>query len=104
MPSIDRRKFMKVAAIAGTSAYFASHLQLSATSAPSGTVVSRRGTDAYRHWQAEARALLEPLTRLFQPGRASLDIAGPHSACGAPADRLETFARPLLLTAHYLRS
>ncbi|HYD82482.1 MAG TPA: DUF2264 domain-containing protein, partial [Opitutus sp.] len=60
--------------------------------------------DPYRHWQSQARALLVPLTKLFQPGRASLAIRGPASANGANADRLETLARPLLLAAHYLQS
>lgn len=56
------------------------------------------------YWQTQARALLEPLARLFVPGRASLDIHGRASANGANADRLESFARPLLLAAHYLQS
>jgi hypothetical protein len=59
---------------------------------------------AYRRWQAHARSLLEPLAKLFVPGQASLDIHGPHSANGAQADRLESFARPLLLAAHYLQT
>lgn len=59
---------------------------------------------AYRHWQAQARALLEPLAKLFVPGKASLPIHGPASANGANSDRLESFARPLLLAAHYLQS
>jgi len=62
------------------------------------------GPGTYRHWQAQARALLEPLARLFVSGRASLDLHGPASANGANSDRLESFARPLLLAAHYLQS
>lgn len=42
--------------------------------------------------------------RLAQPGRATLPIHGPASANGANSDRLEAFARPLLLAAHYLQS
>lgn len=42
--------------------------------------------------------------RLAVPGQASLPIAGPASANGSNSDRLETFARPLLLAAHYLQS
>lgn len=59
---------------------------------------------SYRAWQAQARALLEPLAKLFKSGRASLPINGPASANGANSDKLETFARPLLLAAHYLQS
>jgi hypothetical protein len=59
---------------------------------------------SYRHWQRRARELLEPLAALMQDGRADLPIAGPASDHDAQADRLETFARPLLLAAHYLQS
>ena len=58
----------------------------------------------YTHWQSAARHLLEPLAALMQPGRASLVIAGPASDHDAQADRLESFARPLLLAAHYLQT
>jgi Uncharacterized protein conserved in bacteria len=58
----------------------------------------------YRRWQAHARALLEPLAALMSPGRADLPIAGRASDHDAQADRLESFARPLLLAAFYLRS
>jgi Uncharacterized protein conserved in bacteria len=58
----------------------------------------------YRYWQAQARGLLEPLAKLFEQGRGSLPIAGPSSANGANADRLESYARPLLLAAHYLQT
>jgi hypothetical protein len=59
---------------------------------------------AYREWTAATRRLLEPLAELMQPGRADLPIAGPASDHDAQADRLESFARPLLLAAHYLAS
>lgn len=59
---------------------------------------------AYRHWQLQARRLLEPLARLMAPGEASIPIAGPASDHDAQADRLETFARPLTLAAHFLGS
>ncbi|HEY0944210.1 MAG TPA: DUF2264 domain-containing protein [Opitutaceae bacterium] len=58
----------------------------------------------YRHWQRQTRRLLEPLAALMHPGRADLPIAGPASDHDAQADRLESFARPLLLAAHYLQS
>ncbi|MEZ5414204.1 MAG: DUF2264 domain-containing protein [Opitutaceae bacterium] len=59
---------------------------------------------AYRHWQLQAKRLLEPLAKLMHPGRANLEIAGPASDHDAQADRLETFARPLTLAAHFLCS
>lgn len=59
---------------------------------------------AYRHWQRQTRRLLDPLAALMPPGRAELPIAGPASDHDAQADRLETFARPLALAAHYLQS
>lgn len=59
---------------------------------------------SYRHWQDSARRLLEPLAALMPPGRAALPLAGPASDHDAQADRLESFARPLLLAAHWLQS
>jgi hypothetical protein len=59
---------------------------------------------SYLHWQSSARRLLEPLAALMRPGHASLVIAGPASDHDAQADRLESFARPLLLAAHYLQT
>ena len=59
---------------------------------------------SYRHWQLQARRLLEPLARLMAPGQAAIPIAGPASDHDAQADRLETFARPLTLAAHFLGS
>jgi len=58
----------------------------------------------YTHWQVQLRRLLEPLATLMQPGRADLPIAGAPSDHDAQADRLESFARPLLLAAFYLQS
>jgi len=59
---------------------------------------------AYTHWQIQLRRLLEPLSVLMQPGRADLAIAGTPSDHDAQADRLESFARPLLLASFYLQS
>ncbi|RXK54535.1 DUF2264 domain-containing protein [Oleiharenicola lentus] len=59
---------------------------------------------SYRHWQDAARRLLEPLAALMQPGRADLPIAGAPSDHDAQADRLESFARPLVLAAFWLQS
>ncbi|MDQ5977138.1 MAG: hypothetical protein QG602_110 [Verrucomicrobiota bacterium] len=59
---------------------------------------------AYRHWQDAARRLLEPLAALMAPGRADLPIAGQPSDHDAQADRLESFARPLVLAAFWLQS
>ena len=59
---------------------------------------------AYVHWQDAARGLLAPLAALMAPGRADLPLAGPPSDHDAQADRLESFARPLLLAAFWLQS
>jgi hypothetical protein len=58
----------------------------------------------YLQWQARARELLAPLAALMSPGRAELPISGRASDHDAQADRLESFARPLLLAAFYLQS
>lgn len=58
----------------------------------------------YRQWQQQVRHLLDPLAALMRPGRADLPIHGPASDHDAQADRLESFARPLTLAAHYLQS
>lgn len=60
--------------------------------------------DAYLHWQTSARKLLEPLAKLMVPGHADIAIAGPASDHDANADRMESFARPLLLAAFYLQT
>lgn len=103
--NIPRREFLKIAALAGTSAAIAGTTRAEAKKpvAPAGASTAQI-PPAYRHWQTQARKLLEPLAKLFVQGKASLDIQGPASANGANADRLETFARPLLLAAHYLQS
>jgi len=59
---------------------------------------------SYRHWQAQTKRLLEPLVALMIPGHADLAIAGRSSDHDAQADRLETFARPLVVAAHYLQT
>jgi hypothetical protein len=59
---------------------------------------------SYEHWLDAAKRLLEPLAALMQPEKADLPIAGPASDHDAQADRLESFARPLLLAAHFLQA
>jgi hypothetical protein len=54
-------------------------------------------------WMEAAAALLAPLTELMEPGRADIPIHGPESNHGLPADRVESFARPCLLAAQWLR-
>jgi hypothetical protein len=61
-------------------------------------------SESYRHWQQAARRLLEPLAALMHPGRADLAIHGAPSDHDKQADRLESFARPLLLASFYLQS
>ncbi|HEX9785225.1 MAG TPA: DUF2264 domain-containing protein [Opitutaceae bacterium] len=58
----------------------------------------------YTGFRNAARRLLEPLAALMLPGRADLAIAGPASDHDAQADRLESFARPLLLAAFWLHA
>ncbi|HVU24792.1 MAG TPA: DUF2264 domain-containing protein [Opitutus sp.] len=103
---LARREFIKLTAVAGASASLPRALS-AVTGLSSVSAAAPAADDApapYRHWQAQARRLLEPIARLFVPGRASLDIHGRASANGAPSDRLESYARPLLLAAHYLQS
>jgi hypothetical protein len=58
----------------------------------------------YEWWRAAAESLLQPLADLMRPGKADLPLAGQASNHGAQADRLESFARPCLLAAHWLAS
>jgi len=58
----------------------------------------------YEHWQLRARQMLKPLAALMESGAADLPITGTPSDHDAQADRLESFARPLLLAAFYLQS
>jgi len=60
--------------------------------------------DDYAWWRAQAESLLSPLAALMQPGKADLPLIGQASNHGAQADRLESFARPCLLAAHWLAS
>jgi hypothetical protein len=55
-------------------------------------------------WRSQAESLLAPLAALMQPGKADLPLVGQESNHGAQADRLESFARPCLLAAHWLAS
>jgi len=59
---------------------------------------------AYEHWRSSAESLLKPLAALMRPGKADLPLPGPASNHGPIADRLESFARPCLLAAHWLHS
>lgn len=56
----------------------------------------------YGWWRSAAESLLAPLAALMQPDKADLSIHGQASNHGAQADRLESFARPCLLAAHWL--
>lgn len=58
----------------------------------------------YTWWRSAAENLLAPLSALMQPGKADLPLQGQASNHGAQADRLESFARPCLLAAHWLAS
>ncbi|HTS19886.1 MAG TPA: DUF2264 domain-containing protein [Verrucomicrobiae bacterium] len=58
----------------------------------------------YDWWRSAAENLLVPLASLMQPGKADLPLRGQASNHGAQADRLESFARPCLLAAHWFAS
>src|ERR1700693_1049499 len=58
----------------------------------------------YEWWRSAAEDLLVPLVALMKPGKADLPLRGQASNHGAQADRLESFARPCLLAAHWLVS
>ena len=58
----------------------------------------------YRWWQNQAKSLISPLIKLMADGKASLPIEGMASDHDENADRLESFARPLLLWAHWQKS
>ena len=60
--------------------------------------------DSYAWWRNAAESLLQPLVTMMQPGKADLPLRGQVSNHGAQADRLESFARPCLLAAHWLAS
>jgi len=60
--------------------------------------------DAYDWWRSSAESLLKPLAVLMHPGKADLPLCGQASNHGGQADRLESFARPCLLAAHWLAS
>src|SRR5947207_13578585 len=59
---------------------------------------------SYSCWRGAAESLLQPLAGLMRPGKADLALVGQASNHGAQADRLESFARPCLLAAHWLAS
>ena len=65
---------------------------------------NRSALDAYRGWQDRAWKLLAPLEKLMVTGRAELPIEGQASDHDLNADRIETFARPILLFAHWRHS
>jgi hypothetical protein len=72
------------------------------SSAASPRITAPRGD--YAWWRSAAENLLAPLAALMQPDKADLPLRGQASNHGAQADRLESFARPCLLAAHWLAS
>lgn len=58
----------------------------------------------YAWWRSAAEHLLVPLAALMKPDKADLPLVGRASNHGATADRLESFARPCLLAAHWFAS
>ena len=55
-------------------------------------------------WQGKATEMIKPLVGLMRLGRSWMEIEGPASDHGLNADRLESFARPFLLWAHWRAS
>jgi hypothetical protein len=74
----------------------------SAATPPVAAIAAPRGD--YAWWRSAAENLLAPLAALMQPDKADLPLRGQASNHGAQADRLECFARPCLLAAHWLAS
>ena len=60
--------------------------------------------DDYLSWRQAAETLLKPLAALMAPNQADLPLRGQASNHGAAADKLESFARPCLLAAHWLQT
>ena len=108
-----RREFLQISSIGAAIGTLPGLLRAASptTSSPQGTssiypasTVGGTIPVAYRQWQERARGLIEPLHRLMQPGKAGIAIAGRASGNGLLSDRLESFARPLLLSSFYLQS
>jgi hypothetical protein len=77
-------------------------MSLGATSVP--VPKPSAANDPYAWWRSAAESLLEPLSKLMKDGKADLPLRGQPSNHGPQADRLESFARPCLLAAHWLAS
>lgn len=58
-------------------------------------------TEKFREWQNRARRLIKPLLPLMVEGKAEIAINGVASDHDRNADRLESFARPFVLFAHW---
>lgn len=63
--------------------------------------VSDEVSVGYVWWQEKAADLIEPIVELMEEGRSSISFAGGASDHGKNADRLESFARPFALWAHW---
>src|SRR5258707_11700059 len=74
----------------------------STTTSSISVITGTEGT--YTWWRSSAENLLIPLAALMRPDKADLPLRGQASNHGAQADRLESFARPCLLAAHWLAS
>jgi hypothetical protein len=109
-----RREFLRTTVFGGALSWMASSVlghSFGSSSDPLSLMQhgQRKLTDMstvspYRHWQLAAKRLLDPLAALMRPGAADIPIKGPASDHGAQADRLESFARPLILAAFFLQS
>ncbi len=74
------------------------------TAATARVLGSASPQGSYDWWRSAAENLLVPLAALMRPDKADLPLRGRASNHGSQADRLESFARPCLLAAHWLVS
>jgi hypothetical protein len=74
------------------------------SAAPGISLSSSITREPYDFWRGAAESLLSPLRAMMPSGQAGLPLRGQVSNHGAVADRLESFARPCLLAAHWLAS
>src|SRR6185503_10909958 len=75
---------------------------LSARTAAKHSRATPPADEPYALWRSTAESLLRPLAALMKPGKAGVPLRGRASNHGVQADRLESFARPCLLAAHWL--
>ncbi|MEM1330135.1 MAG: DUF2264 domain-containing protein [Planctomycetota bacterium] len=63
-----------------------------------------RAAEAYAWFRRRAEVLLKPIVESMTPGRSAFALEGRESSHGVIADRLEAFARPMLLAALWIQA